>query len=117
MKKSLISAAFACAALAMPGLALADDAMGGHDAMNKASMAPAKMATMICRAASSGEKPTAMMAGSKTGIVCKTMNPEAMMKKGGGPDLSKALSAEQVDAAWRAYIQSMVTIPGGTGGG
>jgi hypothetical protein len=114
MKKSLISAAFACAALAMPGFALADDAMGGHDAMK----APAKMATMICRPAAAGEKPTAMMAGSsKTGIVCKTMNPEAMMKKGSGPDLSKALSAEQVDAAWRAYIQSMVTIPGGTGGG
>jgi hypothetical protein len=115
VKKSLISAAFACAALAMPGLALADDAMG-HDAMS--AKAPAKMATMICRHAAPGEKPSAMMTGdAKIGIVCKTMDPAMMMKKGGGPDLSRALSAEQVDAAWRAYIQSAVTIPGGTGGG
>ncbi|MDB5070788.1 MAG: hypothetical protein JWM87_1899 [Candidatus Eremiobacteraeota bacterium] len=110
MKKSLISAAFACAALAMPGLALADDAMSAK--------APAKMATMVCRPAAAGEKPSAMMMGdAKTAIVCKTMKPEMMMKKGGGPDLSKALTAEQVDAAWRAYIQSAIMIPGGTGGG
>jgi len=116
VKKSLISAAFACAALAMPGLAMADDAMGGHDAMM--AKPPAKMATMVCRPAAPGEKPTAMMMGdAKTAIVCKTMNPMMMMKKGGGPDLSHALSADQVDAAWRAYIQQAVMIPGGTGGG
>lgn len=116
MKKSLLSAAFACAALAMPGLALADDAMGGHDSMM--AKTPAKMATMVCRPAAPGEKPSAMMMGdTKTAIVCKTMKPEMMMKKGGGPDLSKALSAEQVDAAWRAYIQAAIMIPGGTGGG
>ena len=117
MKKSLISAAFACAALAMPGLALADDAMGGHDAMTS-KPAAAKMATMVCRHALPGEKPTAMMAAdSKIALVCKTMDPAMMMKKGGGPDLSHALSADQVDAAWRAYIQQAIMIPGGTGGG
>ncbi|MEA2688471.1 MAG: hypothetical protein QOJ39_1931 [Candidatus Eremiobacteraeota bacterium] len=116
MTKNLVSAAFACAALAMPGLALADDAMGGHDAM--AAKAPAKMATMVCRPAAAGEKPTAMMMGdAKTAIVCKTMNPAMMMKKGSGPDLSKALTAEQADAAWRSYIESAIMIPGGTGGG
>jgi hypothetical protein len=116
VKKSLISAAFACAALAMPGLALADDAMGGHDAMS--AKPPATMATMLCRPAAAGEKPTAMMMGDKkTAIVCKPMNPAMMMKKGSGPDLSKALTTEQVDAAWRAYIQSVILVPGGTGGG
>ena len=113
MKKSVLSAAFACAALAMPGLALADDAMTGHDAMS----AP-KMATMVCRPAAAGEKPSAMMTGAaKTGLVCKPVAMEKMMKKGSGPDLSHALSAEQVDAAWRAFVQHAVAIPGGTGGG
>jgi hypothetical protein len=116
MKKSLLSAAFACAALAMPGLAMADDAMSskmGHDAM-----APAKMATMMCRPAAEGEKPSAVMTGaSKTALVCKPVAMEKMMKKGAGPDLSHALSTDQVDAAWRTFIQQAVTIPGGTGGG
>ena len=114
MKKSLLSAAFACAALAMPGLALADDAMMGHDAM-----AAPKMATMVCRPAAAGEKPTAMTMGAeKTGLVCKpAAMAEMMKKKGFGPDLSRGLSAEQVDAAWRQFIQQAVSIPGGTGGG
>jgi hypothetical protein len=116
MNKSVLSAAFACAALAMPGLAMADDAMSnktGHDAMASSS----KMATMVCRAAAAGEKPTAMTMGSKTPLVCKTVTMEKMMKKGAGPDLSHALSVEQVDAAWREFIQQQVAIPLGTGGG
>jgi hypothetical protein len=120
MTKSFLTAAFACAALAMPGLALADDAMSGnamsHDAMSHDAMAPGKMATMVCRPAAAGEKPTAMMMNAKTGLVCKAMDPAKMMKKGAGPDLSHALSAEQVDAAWRAFVQQAVMIPGGTGG-
>ena len=116
MKKSFLVAAFACAALAMPGLALAEDAMNGN-AMSHDAMASGKMATMVCRPAAEGEKPTAMMANGKTGLVCKTMNPAMMMKKGSGPNLSHALSADQVDAAWRAFVQQAVMIPGGTGGG
>lgn len=116
MTTRFLSAAFACAALAMPGLALADDAMGGN-AMTHDAMASKKMATMICRPAAAGEKPTAMMMNGKTGLVCKAMDPVKMMKKGGGPDLSHALSADQVDAAWREFIQQAVQIPGGTGGG
>ena len=111
MTTRFLSAAFACAALAMPGLALADDAMS-HDAM-----APSKMATMVCRPAAAGEKPTAMMMNGTTGLVCKAMDPAKMMKKGSGPDLSHALSADQVDAAWRQFVQQAVMIPGGTGGG
>ena len=116
MTTRFLSAAFACAALAMPGLALAGDAMSGN-AMSHDAMAPGKMATMVCRPAAAGEKPTAMMMNAKTGLVCKAMDPAKMMKKGAGPDLSHALSAEQVDAAWRAFVQQAVMIPGGTGGG
>ena len=116
MTKSFLTAAFACAALAMPAVALADDAMSGN-AMSHDATASHTMATMICRPAAAGEKPTAMMMNGKTGLVCKAMDPAKMMKKGGGPDLSHALSADQVDAAWRQFIQQAIQIPGGTGGG
>jgi hypothetical protein len=111
MKNSLISAVAACAVLAMPALAMAD-AMG-HDAMS----APGAHATMMCRPATAKEKPTAMMMGStKTELVCKSIPPDTMMKGKGGPDLSKALSAEQVDAAWRTWIVNMISVPGNGGG-
>ena len=107
----LIAATFACAALAVPAVALAEDAMSGHPAA-----APQKMATMVCRAATANEKPSAMMVSSNTGLVCKTIKPEMMMKKGSGPDLSHALSSQQVDEAWRQFIQSIVTVPAAGGG-
>jgi hypothetical protein len=106
MKKMLISAAFACAALAMPAFALADDAMKSHDAM----AGPAAATTMICRPAAANETPTAMTTATKTALVCKTI-PAAMMKK--GPDLSHALTSEQVDAAWRKFTESMMIVTGG----
>lgn len=115
MKKLLFSAALVCAALAIPGLALADDT-SPHDAMTShGAMAHSTAATMICRPASANEKPTAMMVGANTGIVCKPIHSD-MTKKGSGPDLSRALSADQVDAAWRAFVNSMIAVPA-TGGG
>jgi hypothetical protein len=116
MKKGLLAAAFACAALSMPAFALADDAMTGGAMKHDAPGASKMMATMVCRHAVANEKPTAMMM-DQTKLVCKTITPAMMMKKGSGPDLSHALSADQVDAAWRAFLQQQVTIPGGTGGG
>jgi hypothetical protein len=114
MTKGSIAAALACAALAMPWPALADDAMGGGSMMKHDT---SSMATMMCRHAKPGEKPTAMMAGdAKTGLVCKTMQPDMMMKKDAGPKTA-GMTAEQVDAAWRQYIQNISVIPGGTGGG
>ncbi len=106
MKKMLIGAAFACAAFAMPALALADDAMKAHDAM----AAPPAAAMMLCRPATAKETPSAMTTGTKTGLVCKTI-PPGMMKK--GPDLSHALTVEQVDAAWRKFVESMMIVTGG----
>ena len=116
MTKGTIAAALACAALAMPWPALADDAMSAtsHDAMKHDA---AMSATMLCRKALPNEKPTATMAGdAKTGLVCKTMHPDMMMQKSTGPKTA-GMSAEQVDAAWRAYIQTLTLVPGGTGGG
>ena len=111
--KSLISAVAACAVLAMPALALADTM--GHDAMSAG--AASTHGTMICRAATEKEKPSAMMMGaSQTPLVCKKMQPDMMIKGKGGPDLSKALTPEQVDAAWRAWIVQMVSVPGNGGG-
>ena len=106
MKKMLLSAAFGCAAFAMPAFALADDAMKSHDAM----AGPAATTVMICRPATAKETPTAMTTGTKTALVCKTV-PAAMMKK--GPDLSHALTSEQVDAAWRKFTESMMIVTGG----
>ena len=113
MKKSLISAIAACAVLAMPALALAD-AMG-HDAM--AASPSGAAATMMCRQATEKEKPSAMMMGTnQTPLVCKKIQPDMMKKGKGGPDLSKALSAEQVDAAWRSWIVQMISVSGNGGG-
>jgi hypothetical protein len=106
MKKMLISAAFACAAFAMPALVMADDAMKAHDAM----AGPSATMTMLCRPATTKETPTAMTTGTKTPLICKTVTP-AMMKK--GPDLSHALTPEQVDAAWRKFTESMMIVTGG----
>ncbi len=111
--KSLISAVAACAVLAMPALALADTM--GHDAMPASAMST--HGTMICRAATEKEKPSAMMMGAtQTPIVCKKMQPDMMMKGHAGPDLSKALTPEQVDAAWRAWVVQMISVPGNGGG-
>ncbi|MBV8579066.1 MAG: hypothetical protein JOZ86_00355 [Candidatus Eremiobacteraeota bacterium] len=113
MTKIFLSAALASAALALPGFALADDA---HDAMAHDAMQPTTAATMLCRPAAAGEKPMAMMMGTKAPLVCKAIAPQMMQKGKGGPDLSQALTPDQVDAAWRAYIQSVIVVPN-TGGG
>ncbi|GAC1622789.1 MAG: hypothetical protein NVS4B13_12450 [Candidatus Elarobacter sp.] len=116
MTKNLISAAFASAAFAMPGLALADDAMSGHGAMAPARAAA--MATAVCRTAAEAGKPTAIITGSpKTSLVCKTLQPDSLLKMGAGLDPSHDLSVDQADAAWREFLRSALAAPGGTGGG
>jgi hypothetical protein len=104
----------ACAALllAAPTVALADDAMkGDHMAMKPAAKA------MICREAQAGEKGNAMMAGGHTSLMCKSV--ASMMHDGKivGPDLSKALTTDQVNAAWQAWVSAQFAIPATPGGG
>ena len=105
MKRIVLAAAAAVALFGAPALAM--DSMMDHNAMD---------ATMLCRPAAAGEKPTAMM-GAK-GIVCK---PTSSMMKGRhmGPD-TKGMSAAQTDAAWRKWIEDAMLIqsagtPGGNG--
>ena len=104
--KILISAAFACATLTMPAFAMADDAMKAHDSM----AGPPATTMMICRPAAAKETPTAMTTATNTPLVCKTI-PAGVMKK--GPDLSHALTSDQVDAAWRKFTESMMIVTGG----
>jgi hypothetical protein len=115
--KHLISAIAACAVLAMPVYASAD-AMPGHDAMSHHAMGHANGATMLCRPAIGKEHPTGMLMDFKsTPIVCKAMDAAMITNGQGGPDLSKALTSAEIDAAWRAYVAGMITVPGGDGGG
>ena len=105
MNVRMIVMAIACAGLAaLPSIALADDAMK-HDA--------AMMASLLCRNAMPGEKPTAVTTdAAKTALVCKVVQPDMMMH---GPKMSKAMSADQIDTQWRDFIQSALYVQGGTG--
>jgi hypothetical protein len=96
MTKTLLAAAATIVMFAAPALA--------KDAMTK----PAMEATMMCRPAMAGEKPTGMM-GTK-GVVCKTMKMTPHM----GPD-TKGMTQAQADAAWRAWLEQMMNIQSATG--
>ena len=112
MNTRSIAVAFAAAALSMPGVAFAQAMSGDHAMAHDSAM----MGTMLCRAAHAGEKPTAMTVGGDKGIVCKTIQPD-MMIKSHGPKITPSMTSEQVDAAWREYLQQISVVPGGTGGG
>ncbi len=96
MTKTLLAAAAAVVMFGGPALAM--------DAMSK----PAMEATMMCRPAMKGEKPTAMM-GAK-GVVCKAMKMTPHM----GPD-TKGMTQAQADAAWRAWLEQQMNIQSATG--
>ena len=93
--------------LSCPLVASADTAMAPamsgmkHDATD---------ATMLCRPAAAGEKPTAMM-GDK-GIVCKMMT--KMMKN--GMMMVPATKSSEADKAWKAWLESAMSIPTAPGG-
>jgi hypothetical protein len=112
MRKVLMAAAIV-AVTSVPMVASADDAMATG---RPTTTGPAAMATMVCRPAAAGETPTAMMMASQKPIVCK---PVAMMMKDGklmnGPNLSRTLTPEQMEAAWDAWIMSMFAVGGGGG--
>jgi hypothetical protein len=100
MKRTLLGALAAMAMLGAP--AFADDAMAKKPAMD---------ATMMCRPAMTGEKPTAMM-GTK-GIVCKSM-PKMAPGKMMGPD-TKGMTPAQADEAWRKWLEQMMQVQSGNG--
>ncbi|MBV8299686.1 MAG: hypothetical protein JO083_09120 [Candidatus Eremiobacteraeota bacterium] len=99
MKKTILAAALASVAL------LAVPAIAKHGAME---------AQWMCRPAMAGEKPTAMMGGK--GIYCKNM---PAMTSSMGPKMKPGMTAEQMDAAWRAWLEQAMLIQSasGTSGG
>ncbi len=95
MKKIVLGVAAAAV------LALAVPALAKHSAME---------AQWMCRPAMAGEKPTAMMGGK--GIYCK--NAPAMTSSM-GPKMKPGMTAEQLDAAWRAWIEQQMLIQSANG--
>ena len=69
----------------------------------------------LCRDATSGEKPSAMM--GSTGIVCKSMPRLPISKM--GPNTA-GMSGAAATAAWRSWLSQAMSVPevlgGGTGG-
>ena len=97
MNKSLLAAAAAVVILGAPVYALGQ--------MMKTSPLDA---TMMCRPATSKEKPQAMM-GSK-GMVCKSMAKMAMPN-------TKGMSKAATDKAWMDWINGAMLIPADLGPG
>jgi len=97
MKKTLLAAAAAVVIFGAPALAM--------DSMMKAGPMDA---TMLCRPATKGEKPEAMM-GSK-GIVCKTMD-KTMTHMPNTKGMDKAAT----DKAWQDWLQNGMLVPSATG--
>jgi hypothetical protein len=77
-----------------------------------ADTSPALVATMMCRAETTGEKPTAMM--GSTGIVCKSMPRLPISKM--GPNTT-GMSGPATDAAWRRWLSQSMSVPQVLGGG
>lgn len=102
----LLSAALVAAALGLPAAAFAADAMAGSMMMHAAP------GTVVCRPAAAGEHGMAMMMSTKSMLVCKPVTAKMMS----GPDLSKALSPEQINMAWENYLNTIIAVPV-TGGG
>ncbi len=82
--------------------------------------APTPYATLVCRAARTGEQPNAMMVANTTPLLCKTIDPRGSMKtiatveaktpRELGPNLSMALSSQQTNDAWERYLQQTFNI-------
>lgn len=106
MKLPLMAFAIGAALLAIPAASLADTAMAP-------AMAPMKPtatdATMLCRAATAKEKPTAMMGDQ--GLVCKSL--DKMMKNGMMmiPD-----TKTDADKTWKSWLEQALTVPSAIGG-
>jgi hypothetical protein len=111
MNKQVLAAALVAFGLAASGSALAQETMS-HDAMH-AQDDMAMRATMLCRPAHTGEKATVMSGQSE--LVCKQAA-EMMHKPNPGPDLSKSLTADQVNAAWQQWVRTMILVPTPGGG-
>lgn len=64
------------------------------------------MATVVCRAAHTGEQATATLVAEKTALVCK---PVADMMKS-KPKMTADMTAQQADAAWQAWTANVFAV-------
>lgn len=117
MKITMAGAVLAAAIFALPGAALAQTMSPEHGTMagEHGTMTSGHMAAMICRPAAGTEHGNAMMTGSRQMLMCKTLAP-GMAEGKAGPDISKALSPAEVNAAWQRWVNAQFEIPA-TGGG
>ena len=88
---------------AFPQLASADQMSTPHDAMRASS------SMMICHAAKSGEKSTAMTTASKTPLACSTVDVKKMMA---GPDMTNVKTSKEADQAWKEFISQQFDVRG-----
>jgi hypothetical protein len=95
LKNPILSGALIAGVLLIPNLASAQTSSTPAN-----GTAPAMTTMMMCRTAATGETASAEMIATKAKLVCSTVD------LNGGPDISKAKTAEEVNAAWRAYMAS-----------
>jgi hypothetical protein len=55
-----------------------------------------------------------MMAGSSE-MVCKSVS-DMTQKTNPGPELSKSLTGDQINAAWQQWVRTMIVVPTPGGG-
>ncbi len=89
---------------------------------SEASMtaATSNCGVVICGVPKGDEKSNARMVNRSTSLVCKPIDPagdmstlatvKAMRPEQLGPDLSRALSPQQIDHAWRRYLDQTFMI-------
>ncbi|GAC1426654.1 MAG: hypothetical protein NVSMB5_21260 [Candidatus Velthaea sp.] len=101
-------------------LALPLTASAADTDMDSANAANSNYGVVVCRVAKSGEKINARMVNRATSLVCKPIDPQgsmatiAMVKAKSpskfGPNLSAALTPDQVNRAWQRYIDKTFMI-------
>ena len=99
MRRFLIALLVAGAAT-LPQLATADEMK--TDAMSAPAM-------MICHAAKSGEKATAMTTASKTALACTNVDKKKMMA---GPDMTNVKTSKEADSAWKDFLAHQFDVRG-----
>lgn len=96
----------------IPTLMLVASALAVPAAAFAAETPPENLAaTVICRAASPSEHPNAMMLANHVAMMCKSLPTTVASETKFGPDLTNALTTEQINGAWRAWVNAKFTVP------
>lgn len=113
MKLSIFATTIALCSL-LPVAALASDAPD-----TSAVLETSNYGVVVCRVAKTGEKVNARMVNQPLELVCKPLDPTAKMATIGtvvaqasrmGPDLTGAITTDQLNAAWTRYVNKLIMI-------